>query len=89
MERLTKKEQELYFQINRKLLGEDVTIDLSGYTDFKEVSEDQEQNKPEKLKRTKFTSDKTEVDAEVDTDHDDNELRFRPIVESTICSRAK
>ena len=60
IERLTKKEQELYFQINRKLLGEDVTIDLSGYTDFKEVSELKE-IKLRKLKRTKFNSDKLEI----------------------------
>lgn len=92
IERLTKKEQELYFQLNRKLLGEDVRVDLSEFSDYKEVREDdevdssngnllhlEEQNTTKKLVRTKFQPNKPEPEQEETTDEP---MRFKPFVDS-------
>ena len=38
LERLTQKEQDLYLKLNMKLLGEEVTIDISGSLDRKIVA---------------------------------------------------
>lgn len=86
MERLTEKEKELYFQINRKLLGEDVTIDLSEFSNYEEVSVNEVQNKRKEMTRTKFQPDKLEPEVTAtttkDNDSDDKEMRFKPFVDS-------
>ena len=74
LERLTQKEQELYLQLNMKLLGDNVTMDISGYGAYEEASVKEVHDKAKKLTRTKFQPDEPELEEpEPDQEDDDQE----------------